>query len=104
MLLFISFDPELWWNYLLSCVDFAQSLAIIGINQAELELRHPRKLIARFLNLGSVETRNLDQNPIAADRADNWFATTEVIDALANDLDRLVEYRLGNFFIATFQP
>src|SRR5207249_4536253 len=45
---FIRLDAELRRNHLLSCVDLAQSLAVIGINQTELEFRYARELITRL--------------------------------------------------------
>jgi hypothetical protein len=100
----VNFDPVVRRDHFFAGINRAQAITIVRINHPKLEFRHARKLIARFLNLRCVESRNLDQNSIAADRADNWFASTEVIDAFANDLDCLVEHPLGHFFIATLQP
>ena len=64
---------------------------------------YPRQLIACFLNLRSVETWNLDQNPIAPDRTDYRFADSKNVNTLPNHLDCLVEHALGHFFVAALQ-
>jgi hypothetical protein len=102
--MFVNLDAVIRWDHLLAGIDRAQSLAGIWVNKTELELRHARQLIARFLNLSRVETGNLDQNPIAADRTNNWLPSTKVIDALANDLDCLVEHAFIDRLVSANEP
>ena len=99
----VDLDAIIRRNDFLPLVDLFQPLAVVRINQAELELGHARKLIARFLNLRRIEARNLDENAIVTDRSDDRFAAAEIIDALADDFDRLVEHRLGDLFVAFHQ-
>ena len=75
-----------------------QSLAVIGINQAEFELGYTRKLIARLLDLRGIEPWNLNQNSVLTDRADDRFAAAEIIDAFADDFDGLVEQTRSDRF------
>src|SRR5260370_576773 len=103
-LVFISFNPVFWGNDLLSFVDLAQSLAIICIDQAELEFRHARELVPRFLNLRGVQPGNLDQNPITPDRADDRFASAKVIHAFANDFHCLVKHAFRDRRVAMHKP
>src|SRR4029434_5992627 len=67
---FVSFDPVIWRNDLFSIVDLPQSFAVIWINQTEFQLRHARELIARFLDLGGVESWDLHQNAVVRDGTD----------------------------------
>ena len=38
-----------------------------------------------------LESRDLNQDSILPDRADDRFAAAEIVDALADDFDRLIE-------------
>ena len=87
-----------------SFVDLPQSFTVIGINQAELQLRNPRELVARFLDLGRVESWDLHQDAVVRDGTDYRLADSKRVNTLANDLDRLVKHALSDFFVATFQP
>ena len=89
---------------MLSSVDLAQSLAIIWINKAKLEFRHARELIPRFLNLRRVQAGNLNQNPIAADRADDRFADSKNVDTLPNHLHGLIKHPFGDRLVAGHEP
>ena len=100
----VRFDAIFRRNNFLASINGAQAFAVVWINQAKLQLRDARELISRLLNLSGVQSWNLDKNPIAADRTDDWFAAAKIIDALANDLDRLVEHALVHFFVAALQP
>jgi hypothetical protein len=46
-------------------------------------------LLARLLDVGSVETRDLHQNTIIALWRDNRLAYTKAVDTLADGLDGL---------------
>ncbi len=76
-----------------------QALAVIRINEAKFQFGDARKLIARFLNLGRVESGDLNQDAIVPHRSDDRLAAAEVVDTFANDLDRLIEHRLGDFLV-----
>ena len=89
---------------MLSCIDLAQSLAIIRINQAELEFRHARELVPRLLNLRRVKAGNLDKNPIGADWTDNRFADSKNVDTLPNHLHGLIEHSFGDRLVAGHEP
>src|SRR5205085_3674682 len=99
-LMFVSFNPEFWWNDLLSLVDLAQSFAVVGIHHTKLEFRHARELISGFLNLRSVKAWNLDKNAIGADRTDNRFASAKIIYALPNYLDGLLKHSFRDWLVA----
>ena len=60
-------------------------------------------MFPRLLDFRRVEARNLNQNPIVTDGADDRLANAEVIDALSDHFDRLVEHSLVHFFVATHQ-
>src|SRR5438046_8835376 len=102
--MFVNFDAVLRRDHFLAGIDRAQPFAAIRINQAKLELGHARELIPCFLNFCGVESRNLDENSIAPDRTDDRFASAEVIDAFANDLDCLVEHGFIDRLIARNEP
>src|SRR4029450_6309888 len=78
-------------NNFSALVDRAQSFAIVGIDQTELELGYFGQLLARFLNLRRVQSWDLDQDSILADGADDWFPRAEVVNAFADDFDRLIK-------------
>ena len=99
----VCLDAVLRRNHFLSRIDRAQAFPVIRINKAEFELGHARKLIARFLDLRGIEPRNLDENTIVADRTDDRLATAKIIDAFANDFDRLLEHRFGDILFSLHQ-
>ena len=101
---FVGLDPVLRRNDFGTGVDRAQARAVIRIHQPKLELRDPRELLARFNDLRRIQPGDLHKDAICADRADHGLAATEVIDALADDLDSLVEIILGERPIALHQP
>src|SRR5713101_3234653 len=102
--MFIDFDAVIWRDHFLSFVDRFQPLTVVRINETKFEFGHARELITRFLNLGGIEPGNLDKNPIAADRTDDWFADAEVIDPFANDFDGLVEHTLIHHLVPAHEP
>jgi hypothetical protein len=75
-------------------------LAVVRINQSKLELRDSRELLSRLDDLGRIQPRNLHQDPIGPDRTNDGLAAAEIIDALANHLDGLVEIRFRQSSVA----
>src|SRR4051794_22990535 len=67
-------------------------LRALRMDERELELRHLRKLLASFLDLLLTQPRDLNKDAVFADRADDRFARSKFVDALANHFDRLVEH------------
>ena len=68
----------------------------IGMHFGEFEFGHLLKLLFGRLDLVGIKTGNLDQNATCSLRGDDRLADTEFIDALANDLDRLLQHVGGN--------
>src|SRR5262249_39476800 len=95
--LFISFDPVFWRNHFLSFIDRFQSLTVVRIHKAELKLGNSRQLLACFLDVGSVETRDLHENTIVALWRNNRFAYPKAVHTLADSLDGLIHHRLCNW-------
>ena len=102
--MFVNFDVIIRRDHFFAFIDGFQALAVVRINKTELELGDARKLIARLLDFSRLEPGDLDKNTIHADRADNWFAASKEIDALADHLDRLVEHGFSDRLISTRQP
>ena len=100
----IGFDAVLRRDDVFALVDPGQFVAVVGIDETELELGHTRKLVARLLNRRGIEPRNLDEDTIVADRADDRLPTAEIIDPFADHLHRLLLHSLGYFLFAFHHP
>src|SRR5262249_31453083 len=84
-------DFVLWRHNLSALVNRGQPFAVVRVNQSEFELGYFRQLLARLLDFGGIESRNLNQYSILADGTDDWFARAEVINAFADDFDCLIQ-------------
>ncbi len=84
--------------------DLGHELLVLRMDQRELELGHARKLLARFLDLRGIEPGDLHQDAVIAYWANDRFAAAEIVDPLADHLDRLVEHALGYFLLRADQP
>ena len=99
----VNLDPVVRRNHVLTCVDVLQALSIVGVNHPKLESCHTRQLIARFLNLGSIQSWDLNKDAIDTDGTDDWFAAAKIIHALSNDFHRLTKHSLCHFLVAFHQ-
>ena len=100
----IRLNPILRRNNIRRFVDCLQPLAIVRINESELEFGNARKLLARLLDFRRVEPRNLHENSVLTDRADNRFARTKIIDALPDDFNGLIEHNIRDRLVGPLKP
>src|SRR5438477_6318378 len=73
------------------------------MDERKLELCHARELVARFLNFGSVEAGDLDQDAVVANRTDDRLVTTKIVHTLTNDLDGLIQHRACDLLLSRNQ-
>ena len=92
------------WDNSAAGLNLRYQLIILRMDQRKFELRYSRELVARFLDFRRIEAGNLDENTVGIRRRDDRLANAELVDALANDLHRLVDHRLGDLFFATDKP
>src|SRR5215510_6466873 len=60
------------------------------MNEPEFQLCNPLQLLARGLNLGRAQTRNLDKDMIGSLFGDHRFTDAEFVNPLANRFYRLL--------------
>ena len=61
------------------------------MDKAEFQLRYLGQLLPRGRNLLRIESGNLHKNPVGSLWRNHRFAHAELIDALPNHLDCLIE-------------
>ena len=96
----VSHHPIIRRQNSLTGFDLRDQLGALRMNQRELQLRYLGELLARFLDPLRAQARNLNEDTVLADRADDRFARSEFIDALTNYLHRLVEEGGGDFLFS----
>src|SRR5436189_2521601 len=101
---FVNLDLVFRWDHFRPGIVPLEALAAIGINEAEFELGYPRELLAGLLDFLRTQTRDLDQDPIFPDRADNRFAAAEIVDAFPDDFHGLFEQLRRDLLISAHEP
>src|SRR5262245_8854917 len=71
--------------------DLCNQPFIFGMDEAEFQFRYLCQLLPRGRNLLWIEPGNLHKNPVGTLWCNHRFAHAELIDALPNDLDCLIE-------------